>query len=204
MIGDRARARAACLLVGAVVVASCTGDQPTASDTTPPPSPSSTTTTTSPSASPTPTLQPVVGERVAAVYPLGGRPRLGLGEDPAPDQAAVDAATTAVGDWLDEHLDGLQREGAGTWGAIAADGLADSKQRRLATTKLTSPDTPVKAARYVMSVYHDGPPRYLTARVEVTHPDDSVATAELVFVTDEEGTPTLTMLGPAPNAEVAE
>lgn len=201
MIGDRARARAACLLVGAVLLGACTGDDdPTASDTTPPPSPSSTTT----SASPSPTLQPVVGERVAAVYPLGGRPILGLGEDPSPDEAAIDAATTAVGDWLDEHLDRLQREGSGTWGSIAADGLADSKQRRPATTGLASPDAPVQAARYVMSVYHDGPPRYLTARVEVTHPDDSVATAELVFVTDEEGTPTLTMLGPAPNAEVAE
>lgn len=199
MNGDRARARAACLLAGAVLLGACTSDAPTASDTTPPTTPSSA------SASPSPTvqLQPVVGERVSAVYPLGGRPILGLGENPAPDEAAINAATTAVGDWLDEHLDRLQREGSGTWGAMAADGLANAKDRKLATTGLASPDAPVETARYVMSVYHDGTPRYLTTRVEVTHPDDSVAMAELVFVTDEEGTPTLTMFGPAPETEAA-
>ncbi len=200
MIGHRPRARAACLLAGAVLLGACTSDAPTASDTTPATTPSST------SASPSPTvqLQPVVGERVSAVYPLGGRPILGLGEDPPPDEAAINAATTAVGDWLDEHLDGLQREGAGAWGNMAADGLANAKERRPVTTALASPDAPVEAARYVMSVYHDGPPRYLTTRVEVTHPDDSVTMAELVFITDEEGTPTLTMFGPAPEAEAAE
>lgn len=200
MIGDRARRRAAGLvLAGAALLGACTGDDPTASDTTSPSSPSP-----SPSPSPTVQLQPVVGERVSAVYTLGSRPVLGLGEDPEADQGAVDAAATAVGDWLDRHLDALQRDGEGAWGDVAAEGLADADERTAAATALASPEAPVEAARYVMSVYHDGPPRYLTARVEVTHPDDSVAVAELVFVTDEDGTPTLTMFGPAADTEVAE
>ncbi len=198
MIGDRARRRAAGLvLVGAAFLGACTGDDPTASDTTPP-SPSQ-----SPSPSPTVQLQPVVGERVSAVYTLGGRPVLGLGANPEADQDAIDAAATAVGDWLDRHLDALQRDGKGAWGDVAAKGLADADERTAVTTALASPEAPVEAARYVMSIYHDGPPRYLTARVEVTHPDDSVAVAELVFLTDEDGTPTLTMFGPAADAEVA-
>ncbi len=197
MIGDRARRRAAGLvLVGAAMLGACTGDDPTASDTTPA-SPSR-----SPSPSPTVQLQPVVGERVSAVYTLGSGPVLGLGANPDADQEAVDAAAAAVGDWLDRHLDALQRDGEGAWGDVAAEGLADADERTAVTTDLASPDAPVEAARYVMSIYHDGPPRYLTARVEVTHPDDSVAVAELVFVTDEEGTPTLTMFGPAADAEV--
>lgn len=200
VIGDRARRRAAGLvLVGAVLLGACTGDDPTASDTTPPASPSQ-----SPSPSPARQLQPVVGERVSAVYPLGSRPVLGLGENPEADQDAIDAASAAVGDWLDQHLDTLQRDGEGSWGDIAAEGLADADERTAVTTDLASPDAPVEAARYIMSVYHDGPPRYLTARVEVTHPDESVATAELVFVTAEDGAPTLTMFGPAADTEVAE
>lgn len=198
MIGDRARARAACLVAGVVLLGACTDDDPGTTTTPPPPPP----TTSSPS--PTVQLQPVVGERVSAVYPLGGRPILGLGENPPPDEDAIKAATTAVGDWLDEHLDRLQREGSGAWGAVAAKGLANPKERRPVTTGLASPDAPVEAARYVMSVYHDGHPRYLTARVEVTHPDDSVDTVELVFLTDEDGTPTLTMFGPAPEAKDGE
>lgn len=200
MIDDRARRRTAGLVLAvAVLLGACTGDDPTAADTTPPGSPTS---SPSPSPSPTPQLQPVVGERVSAVYALGGRPVLGLGEDPARQDEAIEAAAAAVGDWLDQHLDRLQRDGKGTWGDIAAEGLANGEQRRAVTTGLASPDAPVEAARYVMSVYHDGPPQYLTARVEVTHPDDSVDTAELVFVTAEDGTPTLTMFGPAADAEV--
>lgn len=197
MIGDCARARTACLLATAVLLGACTGGDPTATDTTPPSSPS-------PSPSPTVQLQPVVGERVSAVYPLGGRPLLGLGENPPPDEDAIDAAATAVGDWLDEHLDRLQRDGKGTWGEIAAEGLANAEDRGAVTTGLASPDAPVEAARYVMSIYHDGPPRYLTARVEVTHPDESVDVVELVFLTDDEGNPTMTMFGPSSDAEVAE
>lgn len=198
MIGDRARRRAAgLLLVGAAFLGACTGDDPTASDTTPP-SPSQ----SSPSPSPTVQLQPVVGERVSAVYTLGSRPVLGLGSNPDAHQDAVDAAATAVGDWLDRHLDALQRDGEGAWEGVAAEGLADADERTAVTTDLASPEAPVEAARYVMSIYHDGPPRYVTARVEVTHPDDSVAVAELVFVTAEDGTPTLTMFGPAADAEV--
>lgn len=190
--------RAACLVLAtAVLLTGCSGDEdPTATAT-------STTEDASPTPTPTWTLRPVVGERTAAVRPLGSGPVLGLGGNADPDQKAIDAAVDAVGDWLDAHLDSLQRDGSGAWGKIAADGLANAKQRRPATTKLTSPDQPVKAARYVMSVYHDGAPRYLTAHVEVTRADDSVADVGLVFVIGEDGTPTLTMFGPEPAAKAA-
>lgn len=189
--------RAACLVLATTLLAACSNDgEPTAVETT-------TTESPSPSPTPTKTLRPVVGERTAAVLPLGSRPLLGLGSNPEPDEEAINASIDAVGDWLDQHLDGLQRDGKGTFGAIAADGLANGTQRRPVTTDLTDPDHPVTAARYIMTVYHDGAPQYLTARVEVTRDDDSTADVGLVFVLDEEGTPTLTMFGPDPAAEAA-
>lgn len=194
--------RAACLVLATTLLAACSDDgDPTAVETTSTESPSSPS--PSPSPTPTKTIRPVVGERATAVLPLGSRPLLGLGGNPEPDQAAIDTAIETVGDWLDAHLDGLQRDGKGSWGAIAADGLANSKQRRPVTTDLTDPEHPVTAARYVMTVYHDGAPQYLTARVEVTRDDDSTADVGLVFVLDEAGSPTLTMFGPDPAAEAA-
>lgn len=161
------------------------------------------TTTESPTPSPTPTysIKPVVGERTATVFPLGSGPVLGLGANAEPDQAAIDAAVAAVGDWLDAHLDQLQRGEDGQWDAMAADGLAEDDQRAPVTTELASPDAPVESARYVMSVYHAGPPQYLTTRVQVTHPDDSTSDVGLVFTVAEDGTPTLTMFGPEPAPE---
>lgn len=189
--------RAACLVLATALLAACSNDdEPVAVETT-------TTESPSPTPTPTKTLRPVVGERAAAVLPLGSRPLLGLGGNPEPDEQAINASIDAVGDWLDKHIDRLQRDGKGAWGAVAADGLANSKQRRPATTDLTDPDHPVTAARYVMTVYHDGAPQYLTARVEVTRDDDSTRDVGLVFVLDEEGTPTLTMFGPDPAAEAA-
>lgn len=194
MIRHLTARRAACLVLASALLTACSNDgEPTAVETT----------TESPSPTPTKTLRPVVGERTAAVLPLGSRPLLGLGGNPEPDQEAIDASVDAVGDWLDAHLDRLQRDGKGAWGTIAAKGLANGKQRRPVTTGLVNPDKPVAAARYVMSVYHDGAPQYLTARVEVTHDDDSTSDVGLVFVLDEDGTPTLTMFGPDPAAEAA-
>ena len=189
--------RAACLVLATTLLAACSDDgEPAAIETT-------TTESPSPSPKPTKTLRPVVGERTTAVLPLGSRPLLGLGGNPEPDTKAIDAAIASVGDWLDTHLDRLQRDGKGAWGAIAADGLANGKQRRPVTTDLTDPDHPVTAARYVMTVYHDGAPQYLTARVEVTRDDDSTRDVGLVFVLDDAGSPTLTMFGPDPAAEAA-
>lgn len=189
--------RAACLVLATTLLAACSDDgEPAAVETT-------TTESPSPSPTPTKTLRPVVGERTTAVLPLGSRPLLGLGGNPEPDTKAIDAAIASVGDWLDTHLDRLQRDGKGAWGAIAADGLANGRQRRLVTTDLTDPDHPVTAARYVMTVYHDGAPQYLTARVEVTRDDDSTRDVGLVFVLAKDGTPTLTMFGPDPAAEAA-
>jgi hypothetical protein len=190
--------RAACaVLAAAALLTGCSSDgEPVAAGT-------STTEEPSPTPSPTPTwkLRPVKGERTAAVVALGGRPVLGLGDDPDPDQAAIDAAVDQVGDWLDAHLDALQRSGSGELGDVMAKGLANKKQRRPVTTGLASPDEPVKSARYVMSVYHDGTPRYLTTRVEVTHDDDSTSGIGMVFTVGEDGSPTLTMFGPEPKVQ---
>lgn len=186
----------AATLLSAVAIAGCSGDEEPAAVR-------ETATSASPTASPEPTrtLKPVVGERTATTFPLGSGPLLGLGGRAEPDQAAIDAAVEQVADWLDGHLDGLQRDGSGAWGAMAADGLANARQRAPVTTELASPEHPVAAARYAMSVYHDGAPQYLTARVEVTHPDDSTSQVGLVFVIGEDGSPTLTMFGPEAVAE---
>lgn len=172
------------LLVGALVLGACTsGDEEPQADPT----------TTEPGFE----LVDVVGERVTAVYSLDSRGLLGLGTGPEPDHDVIDTATQQVGDWLDTHLDGLQRDGDGSFGAIAADGLRPSAgARRPITTDLASPEDPVVSARYTISAYHDGMPEFLTAVVEVTHPDDTVSMASLVFVVAEDGTPHLTMFGP--------
>lgn len=188
--------RAACLAAAATLLGACTsGEDPTAVGTS---------TEAEPSPTSTWTLRPVVGERTTTTFALGSRPVLGLGTDPEPDQDAIDTVVGQVGDWLDEHLDALQRDGTGLWDEMAAKGLANGRRRRPVTTDLASPDAPVKSARYVISVYHDGAPSYLTARVEVTHPDDSVADVGLVFVVTDDGEPVLTMFGPEPAAEAAE
>ena len=199
MIRRLAARRAACLvLVSTALLAGCSGDED------PEATASSTTETPAPTPEPTWTLRPVVAERTATVLPLGSGPLLGLGGMPDPDQAAIDAATTAVGDWLDRHLHALQQDGTGVWSEMAADGLADGETRQPVTTGLASPDEPVKSARYVMTVYQDGAPQYLTVRVEVTHPDDTVSEQGLVFVIGDDGQPTLSLFGPEPEAEAAE
>ena len=195
--GATRRTTIAVVLTCALALGACSDDpEPTATPSTETESPAA--------ASPSPTLRPVVGERTITVLPLGGRPLLGLGGNPEPDQASIEAVTTTVGDWLDAHLDRLQRDGKGLWGQMAADGLANGKQRRQVTTDLASPDAPVRSARYVMTVYHDGASQYLTAKVEVTHPDDSISDVGLVFVVDDDGTPVLTLFGPDPVAKAAE
>lgn len=199
MAHGRARWRAALAtaLVPALLVAGCSDDDAGAPVATP------TTTTEAPSPSPTRTLRPVVGERTTTVLPLGSRVLLGLGANPEPDQAAVDQVATAVGDWLDAHLDRLQRTGKGLLGEVAPDDLGSAEERRVVTSQLASPDNPVESARYIITVYEDGAPQYLTVRVEVAHPDESVSTAGLVFVVGEGGSPRLSLFGPDRPEEVA-
>lgn len=195
-----ARRAAGLVLAAALLLVGCSDDADptaTADDTD--------TSSASPSASPSPTqvLRPVLGERTTTVLPLGSRPLLGLGGNPEPDQAAIEGVVGAVGDWLDAHLDALQRTGQGAWGVVAVDGLADGKKRQQVTTDLASPDAPVERARYVMTVYQDGTPQYVTTRVEVTHPDGSTSDVGLVFVVAEDGTPRLSMFGPDPTPKAA-
>lgn len=194
-----ARRAAGLVLAAALLLVGCSddADSPTGAD------PSSTSPSPSASPSPTQALRPVLGERTTTVLPLGSRPLLGLGGNPEPDQAAIESVVDAVGDWLDAHLDELQRTGQGLWGTIAADGLADADQRGLVATDLASPDQPVERARYLMTVYVDGAPEYVTTRVEVGHPDGSASEVGLVFVVAGDGTPRLSMFGPEPAAKAA-
>ncbi len=195
-----ARRAAGLVVTAALLLVGCSSDpDPTATGT------DTSSSSASPSASPSPTrtLRPVLGERTTTVLPLGGRPLLGLGANPEPDQAAIESVVNAVGDWLDAHLDALQRTGQGAWGVVAAEGLADGKKRQQVTSELASPDMPVERARYVVTVYHDGTPRYVTTRVEVGHPDGSTSEVGLVFVVAADGTPRLSMFGPEPAPQAA-
>lgn len=174
---------ATCVLLGA-----CTSDD--APDVATSPSPTS-------SPSPTYELTPVAGERIVTVTSTSNPALLGLGEPRAVEQEAVDNAVTAIADWLDGHLDRLQRQGGGTLNRVLADDLDDlGPERSVITTGLADTDAPVDSARYQISTFHDGAPEMISVHVEVTHPDGSTSAAGLVFTIDGEGAPRLILFGP--------
>lgn len=200
---------AAPVLALALVAPGCTGDDPEAATTSTPTSPAaSPSTTASPTASEStspprrnrrPRRPPVEGRRVVHVTQMDPRGLLGFGPGEGPDQRAINRATRVVGRWLDSHLDRLQRTNKGRFERLAAPDLRpNAKDRRIITTGLASRKKPVKRARYTMTTYHDGSPEYLGVLVRVVHPDDSVSRASLVFLVREDGTPVLTLFGPAP------
>ena len=180
--------------IATLALGACSGDDDAVA-----PSPSPTTETVSPT--PTWELRPVVGERTVAIYPVNNGPVLGLGSPPEIEQAAVDTVAQAIGDFLDEHLDRLQHEGQGVLGRVADDAMRASGDVAAVATALSSPENPVKAARYHIDVYHDGPPLWASARVEVVHPDDHVATATMVFTIADDGSLRLTMGGAEPGGD---
>lgn len=194
---------AAPMLALALVAPGCSSDGPKAAPTARPTAPAespSATASPSPSESESPPPRPPVeGRRVRQVTQMDPRGILGLGTGDGPDEQAINRATRVVGRWLDAHLDRLQRTDKGRFEQLAAPDLRpNAKDRRIITTDLASRDKPVKRARYTMSTYHDGSPEYLGVLVRVIHPDDSVSRASLVFLVREDGTPVLTLFGPAP------
>lgn len=173
---------AACVLLGA-----CTsGDEPEVA--------------TTPSPSPTPTtieLTPVAGERIVTVTSTSNPALLGLGESLPVEQEAVDNAVLAIGDWLDGHLDRLQRQGGGTLSRVLTDDLSSpGPERSVITTGLADTDAPVASARYQFNTYHDGAPEMIAVHVDVTHHDGSTSSAAMVFTIDAEGAPRLILFGP--------
>lgn len=181
------------LLATTMALAACTsGDEAPSAIQTPP------STSPSPSPSPTPTLDPVAGERRTAVRLASANDDVGFGADPEPNMAMIEGTFDQIGDWLDAHLDRLQRTGMGHFGAIAAKGLASGDARDPVTTHLASPDHPVRAARYDMTAFHAGRPTMVSVRVTVAHPESEATRAELGFVVAEDGTPIMMMFAPVP------
>ena len=186
----------AAVLTLTATLSACTGAPPGAT-------PASPAASSAPAATPTYRLRPVVGERVPAVYQVSAATVLGLGT-PAPSQdVAVDTFFRAIGDYLDAHLDRLQRTGTGLLGDVTADGFRDTGAVEALTSDLASPDAPVAAARYLIDIYHDGAPQWASARVEVTHPDGSTATATFVFTVGPDGGLVLTLAGDEPAGGVS-
>lgn len=197
----------AVLAAAVVVVGTSAGDSsPTA---TPSPAPAATTTTPTPSDAPSPTPAPspsptyelttVQGERVPAAYNVTSAGMLGPQTRPAPDDAAILDLIHRVGDWLDAHLDDLQRGGPGKLEGMALPGLlaeASPGQLEKVTTALASPEHPVASASYRLAAYHEDTPEWLEAAVSVTHPDGGTAQATLVFMVDSGGNPKLIMFSP--------
>lgn len=181
------------LLAATMALSACTSDggSPAATRT---PAPTPTT------ASPTPTseLDPVVGNRQSTVRLASSNDDVGFGADPEPNTAMIEDTLAQIGDWLDAHLDELQRTGSGRFGAIAADGLASGDDRDPVTTHLASPDRPVDEARYQMTAYHAGAPTMVSVRVTVTHPDSDPTGSELGFVVADDGTPIMMMFAAVP------
>ena len=185
------------------VLAGCTDEGDDAS--TPPPT-SSRSEVETPDASPTPTpdetpeLAAVQGERRMTVRSVASDKALGRGTNPEPRQRQIERTVTRVTDWLDSHLDRLQRTGTGLLGEIAADGLAPPQRRAPVTTDLASPERPVAGAVYHVAAYHDGAPRLLSVRVVVRHPEGPPTLASMGFVVTDSGRPILTMFSPIPKA----
>ncbi|MBW3657402.1 MAG: hypothetical protein KY457_02115 [Actinobacteria bacterium] len=166
---------------------------------------------TAPSASastsppPEPSATPVAGERLPGAHWVDST---GLLTHAAPEVGPPDTVLPfvhAVGDWLDAHLDDLQRGGPGRLDDVAVDGLlvaATDEELAVVTSALASPDAPVASARYRLDGSYADATEWLTATVEVTSTTGSTRAATMVFVPGDGG-PALVLFGPAEPPEVA-
>lgn len=155
-----------------------------------------------PVASPTATEAPLVtvaGERAPAAHWVNSAGLLtGATPEAGPGDAVLPLAH-AVGDWLDGHLDDLQRGGGGHLDRVASEAfLATAAEADLAaiSTDLAAPGRPVAAASYQLSGSYDETTEWLTATVQVTDRAGATNAATLVFVPGEAG-PELVLFGPA-------
>lgn len=183
----------ALLAAGVLAIAGCAANDPAAAEPSPVPSP--TVAAPSPSPSPTP-LPPVAGQRDVTLVDVGDGKRLGPDDREAVDTAAVDAFSTAILDWLDAHLDDLQRGGSGQLDAIldgATAAALDDATRTALTTALASPEAPVVGAVYTLSAYHDATIEWASVQVTVTDPAGAPHAATLLLAPGPEGRPLLSV-----------
>lgn len=148
-----------------------------------------------------PPLTAVRGERRPSAPSVANEAVLGLGPLAVMNERAVLDFANAVADWLDSHLDELQRDEGGRLGALAAPGLVDAADRaaiRAATSGLATRKDPVRKAVYELRVAQSGAPRWVTAEVSVTRHSGTVATAVFTFAPTPEG-PQLVAFGPGEN-----
>lgn len=189
----------ALVAAGLLAVAGCASNDPVAAA----PSPSPTPVAPSPTPSPTPPpLEPVAGERQLTAADVGDGVLLGPDDREGVDEGAVQVFATAVFDWLDGHLDDLQRGGDGHLDAVLDAGLAaslDDAARAGLTTALASPATPVAAATYTLTAYHDATIEHAAVEISVTDRSGATRRTTLVFTPGAEGAPVLTLA----DAEVA-
>lgn len=186
----------ALVAAGLVALGGCTGNDPVAA------APSPTPEAPSPTPSPTPELEPVAGERLPTSVDIGDGKLLGPDDRETVDEEAVRAFAATIFDWLDGHLDDLQRGGAGRLDEVLDPGLAaslDDAARAALTTSLASGDAPVATATYTLTAYHDATIEYATVEVAVTDRAGAPHRATLVFTRGPEGAPVLTLA----DAEVA-
>lgn len=194
----RRRSTGAVVVVSAVLaLVGCSGGDEAA------PTPSATSTTPSETES-TFEIRPVVGERIFALFDVSSSEILGRGGRQGVDEARANAAMTRAADWLDAHLDSLQTGGGGELAAVLPPDHGQDDELAAVSTDLTSPDAPVDEARYAISAYGDGAPEWVTAQVEVVHPDGATTVTTMVFDLVEEDALRLVLGGPDMGAEAAE
>lgn len=190
-----------------VLAGACTpevDDRPPDEVVTAPATPAPPSAPPSPLPSPTPDLTPVAGERVPGAHWVDSS---GLLTPAAPAIGPPDTVLPfvhEVGDWLDAHLDDLQRGGPGRLDEVAVDGLlaaAGADELAAVTTALASPDTPVAAAVYRLDASYAASTEWLAATVEVVSDTGATSAATLVFVPGGDG-PALVLFGPATTAQV--
>lgn len=158
-----------------------------------------------PSPSPERTTTPVAGERVPGAHWVDSTGLLTHAASEVGPPDTVLPFVHEVGDWLDAHLDDLQRGGPGRLDEVAVDGLlaaATDEELAVVTSALASPDAPVADATYRLDGSYAESTEWLTATVEVTSTTGSTSAATMVFVPGGSG-PALVLFGPADPAEVA-
>ncbi|MBW3619267.1 MAG: hypothetical protein KY461_03420 [Actinobacteria bacterium] len=151
-----------------------------------------------PSPSPARELAAVAGERVPAAHWVDASGLLTQRADEVGPPDTVLPFVHAVGDWLDAHLDDLQRGGPGRLGEVASPALlaaASDGELAAVTSALASSGAPVAAARYRLDAAYEDATEWLTATVEVTRTDGAVTVATMVFVPGASG-PELVLFGP--------
>jgi hypothetical protein len=156
-------------------------------DSPPPPEPAPELTAAPvpmPEPEPEPPPPPVSGqveEVVLVDVSVSGRQvfgdRMPQDEPIEPDEETVEALTTAVTAWLDEHLTDLQDGGTGLTGAA----LEGSHE----TMVLTHPDAPVEQAVYAFTVYVRGAAEWASVTATVTRTDGEQRTATFAFLPGE-------------------